>query len=222
MNINILRMSFALDTKLTVSDIEKIRGYIGRTFQDNINTHNHTQNGKVLYRYPNVQYKMIENICLIIGFDDGASAIEDMFHNIETINIKGVIHKIIKKELVRYDAEFSASNKQITYQFILPWLALNETNNDKYQRLGTLKQRKELLENVIIGNIISMSKSVGYTVPIPIKAEIYEFMEVNTKLKGNEMNGFLGIFSVNFNIPEFLGIGKSASRGFGTLIQIDE
>jgi hypothetical protein len=27
--------------------------------------------------------------------------------------------------------------------------------------------------------------------------------------------GFLGTFSVNFNIPDYLGLGKSVSRGFG-------
>jgi len=29
--------------------------------------------------------------------------------------------------------------------------------------------------------------------------------------------GFLGTFSVNFEIPDYWGIGKSVSRGFGTV-----
>ena len=29
------------------------------------------------------------------------------------------------------------------------------------------------------------------------------------------MLGFLGTFSVNFEIPDYWGIGKSVSRGFG-------
>ena len=31
------------------------------------------------------------------------------------------------------------------------------------------------------------------------------------------MLGFLGTFSVNFEIPDYWGIGKSVSRGFGTV-----
>ena len=31
------------------------------------------------------------------------------------------------------------------------------------------------------------------------------------------MLGFLGAFSVNFEIPDYWGIGKSVSRGFGTV-----
>jgi len=29
--------------------------------------------------------------------------------------------------------------------------------------------------------------------------------------------GFLGAFTVNFSIPDYWGIGKSVSRGFGTI-----
>ncbi len=41
--------------------------------------------------------------------------------------------------------------------------------------------------------------------------------EVSTSLKGTPMLGFLGTFSVNFAIPDYWGIGKSVSRGFGTV-----
>ena len=34
--------------------------------------------------------------------------------------------------------------------------------------------------------------------------------------------GFLGTFSVNFDIPDYWGIGKSVSRGFGTIERVDE
>ena len=97
---------------------------------------------------------------------------------------------------------------------------MNEQNYDKYQRLGSWEKRKEVLEKILIGNIISMSKSLGYTVPEPIKASICNMKEVPTSLKGVSMLGFLGTFSVNFEIPDLWGIGKSVSRGFGTVKRI--
>jgi hypothetical protein len=36
------------------------------------------------------------------------------------------------------------------------------------------------------------------------------------------MIGFLGNFSVNFEIPDYWGIGKSVSRGFGTIKRVKE
>ena len=86
-------------------------------------------------------------------------------------------------------------------------------------KFGTWSERRELLENILIGNILSVSKSLGYTVAEPIKAEIGKMREVKTRLKDVPMIGFLGTFSVNFEIPDYWGIGKSVSRGFGTLIK---
>jgi hypothetical protein len=33
-------------------------------------------------------------------------------------------------------------------------------------------------------------------------------------------SGFLGTFSVNFSTPDYWGIGKSVSRGFGTVKRV--
>ena len=43
--------------------------------------------------------------------------------------------------------------------------------------------------------------------------------EKNVNLKRKSMIGFTGIFKTNFMIPDDLGIGKSVSRGFGTLLK---
>lgn len=47
-----------------------------------------------------------------------------------------------------------------------------------------------------------------------------EGKEIPTSLKGTPMLGFLGTFSVNFAIPDYWGIGKSVSRGFGTVKRV--
>jgi len=67
-----------------------------------------------------------------------------------------------------------------------------------------------------------MSKGLGYTVSEPIKANIINLREVSTSLKGTPMLGFLGSFSVNFEIPDYWGVGKSVSRGFGTIKRVEE
>ena len=106
---------------------------------------------------------------------------------------------------------------QNTYSFITPWLALNERNYQKYRGLETWAEKKELLEKILAGNVISMSKSLNYTVPEPIKVKINDHREILSSLKTIRMIGFLGTFSVNFDIPDHWGIGKSVSRGFGTV-----
>jgi hypothetical protein len=155
-----------------------------------------------------------------LGFNEGVEIVKQIFHDLKLININGRWEEILSKGLESYTASFSITSEQLPYSFLTPWLALNEKNYEKYQKLGEWIKRKELLEKILIGNIISMSKSLGYTVPEPIKANIIKLKEVPTSLKSTPMLGFLGTFSVNFEIPDYWGIGKSVSRGFGTIIKV--
>ena len=102
------------------------------------------------------------------------------------------------------------------------WLALNENNYKKYRLLGTQAKRRDILKKVLVGNIISMAKGLGYTITAPIEASIVKIREVHASLKNTSMLGFLGNFSVNFEIPNYLGLGKSVSRGFGTVVKVNE
>jgi hypothetical protein len=34
------------------------------------------------------------------------------------------------------------------------------------------------------------------------------------------MVGFRGEFYINFDIPQYLGIGRNVSRGFGTVVKV--
>lgn len=38
--------------------------------------------------------------------------------------------------------------------------------------------------------------------------------------KGNKFIGFMGNFKVNFELPDYIGLGKGVSRGFGTVRRI--
>jgi hypothetical protein len=40
--------------------------------------------------------------------------------------------------------------------------------------------------------------------------------------KGIPLIGFEGMFQTNFNLPDYFGIGKSVSRGFGTVRKCGE
>ncbi|MGQ9465540.1 MAG: CRISPR-associated endonuclease Cas6, partial [bacterium] len=129
---------------------------------------------------------------------------------------------IKEKSIILKTDYFGTTDKDISYSFLTPWLALNEKNYEEYQKLGAWQKRRLLLEKILVGNIISISKSLGYTIFEPIKANLIKIKEVTTKLKNIPMLAFLGTFSVNFEIPDYWGIGKSVSRGFGTIIKTDD
>ena len=198
-----------------------LRGYIATKFPTYELLHQHAKNSTGLhYAYPKVQYKILDGILIITGLDEGACTVKIVAEQIDCLSLAGKIYKIIGKQITEKAIILSVTNEPLSYSFLTPWLALNEKNYEKYQMLGSWAKKKELLQKILIGNIISMSKSLGYTVPAPIEATIQHLKEVKTSLKGTPMLGFLGNFSVNFEIPDYWGIGKSVSRGFGTVKRV--
>lgn len=168
-----------------------------------------------------MQYKVVNEKPFVLGINEGAEILRQIYEEIDYLTIGNANYKITHKRLILTDGEFATAPHPVSYTFLTPWLALNEENYEKYQRLGSEEKRRELLKKVLVGNILSIAKSLGYTVEEKIQAEIKRIREAPTSLKGVPMLGFLGEFAVNFEIPDYWGLGKSVSRGFGTIIKRD-
>lgn len=218
MKVKTLIFNFICDESVK-GTADKLRGYFANKFGEYTLIHHHLNDNKLLYKAPLIQYKMLDGKPFVLGINEGADILQKTHTDIDYIKIGHNEYQIKEKTIVLRTDNLGIINNDNTYSFLTPWLALNEKNYDKYHRLGSWPKKKELLEGILVGNIISMSKSLGYTVPEPIKANIDNLKEVPTKLKGTPMLGFLGNFSVNFEIPDYWGIGKSVSRGFGTILR---
>lgn len=218
--ISIVQLHLDKSTNELLLQPEYLRGAIAGMFPSEIMLHQHNENGKVRYNYPLIQYKFIGKNCLLVGIENGARLISNLDLTGEIIALSREKCKILKRDILIQELSFGIMKTIFSYSFLTPWLALNEENYKKYKNLAEWKEKKELLEKILVGNIISMSKGLGYTVPEPIKANISRIREVPTSLKGTPMIGFLGSFSVNFEIPDYFGLGKSVSRGFGTVKRI--
>lgn len=199
---------------------DKLRGFFADKFGEYTLIHQHLTDNELLYKSPLIQYKIFNGKPFVLGINEGADVLQEIHEDIDYLKIGHSKYQIKEKNIVLKTDYFGTVNNSISYSFLTPWLALNEKNYEQYQKLGTWTKKKELLEKILIGNIISMSKSLGYTVPEPINAHIGKMKEVSTKLKSTPMLGFIGRFSVNFEIPDYWGIGKSVSRSFGTVIKV--
>jgi len=79
-----------------------------------------------------------------------------------------------------------------------------------------MEREKTFLNAILIGNLLSMAKGLG--VVIEHRLNVHSHLEkVETHYKGVEMTGFTGSFRVNMQIPEYIGIGKGVSQGFGVI-----
>lgn len=216
MIINVCNVKFK-DLKLKERYVEKFRGYIAGKYIDNNILHNH-DNDKFIYRYPLVQYKVINEMPIIIGINEGAHIAARIGINDDEFILDGKKFDSFQKEINKFEYEFGITDDYVEYKIKSPWISLNQNNIEKYNNSNAM-EKEEMLKKILIGNIISMSKGMNYTVDKQIKVWI-NLKETEVMLKGIRHAAFLGNIKVNFNIPDYFGIGKSVSRGFGTLQRI--
>lgn len=199
--------------------LHKVRGYFSRQFEQFDLLHNHEANSdRVIYRYPAVQFKIHENLAIHAYKPEGISVLKELFLGVENIVIEGRVVKVNSKEIEVGEVEFGEDGEMYVYEFVTPWIALNQENYKEFLALGTEEQRKEKLHAILINNIISFCKFAGYTVGerLVVKSNL---KSVDTNLKGKVHMGFLGEFMVNFRLPGLLGLGKSTSRGYGNVLR---
>lgn len=181
---------------------------------------NHHVDDKVyLYDYPLIQYKSIGKKSAIMCIGDGVDDIYKLFHFKDwSININGtkVLLEINKLDL----NNITLNVWDNSYDYLIrKWLPLNEKNFSAYQEITSLKQRCEFLEKIMIGNIISFAKGIEWTIEKKIVVTINEIIHtMPVKYKGIPLLSFDISFSCNVFLPSFLGLGKSVSHGFGTII----
>lgn len=187
----------------------------------------------VVYMYPRIRY-WVENgsIAVIGGIEEGVPVIEELAMRLKQVKLRlGRLEmKIVENDLIMVESNIgfpigiSKQNQlNLSYSFYSSWLALNEENYDRYQRAAA-GERRDMLRRILIGNILSMSKGLGYVVTEEIKVSKLDVYPVKQPvlLKGVRMVGFKGTFAVNFELPDYIGLGKSVSRGFGTIRRVQE
>jgi len=211
------------DICLKPSQIHKIRGFIGNLFRDYDLIHNHdVATGKPKYRYPLIQFKLINNTPAVVAVTDRAVDIfSEIFLKMDKIVIDEITIPVFEKDLQIEEVEFTYSSETFMYEFVAPWIGLNQKNYQKYIIAKTNAERNEILKRALIGNILSMSKYLDYWLGQYQKLHAnLQVREKTVNLKTKPMIGFTGIFKTNFIIPDYLGIGKSVSRGFGTVRRV--
>lgn len=199
--------------------LHKVRGYFSRQFAQFDLLHNHeSDSDKVIYRYPTVQFKIHEGLAIHAYKSEGIAVLKELFLDAEGIVIEGQVLAVNSKEIEVKEVEFGEDNETYVYEFVTPWIALNQQNYKEFLALETDEQRKDKLHAILVNNIISFCKFAGYTVQnrLVIKSNL---KPVSTNLKGTTHLAFTGEFMVNFRLPDLLGLGKSTSRGYGNVLR---
>jgi len=207
------------DIELQTRDAHKLRGYFGNLFIEHSPLlHNHYQDGSARYAYPLVQYKVIDKMPLLVGFQEGAELLVSLFLKIREIKISGQNYPVLAKNIQQKQYELTVNQQLYNYRFKTLWMALNQENHHKYLPLAE-NEKNSFLNRQLQNNILSFYKGLSFRTTERIMA-ITRVNEKQTLFKDQPMLAFDGEFTTNAFIPEMAGIGKAVSRGFGTVSQM--
>lgn len=205
------------EIKLSPRDGHKLRGYFGNLFKERSPLlHNHLQTGEHAYQYPLVQYKVLNGIPTLVGLQEGAELLINLFLKMQELEINGRRYPVTQKNIESTSVQIGLSQDLGGYTFETLWMALNQQNHQHYTELD-LESRKRQLKAVLIGNILSFYKAMGFRAQERILVNLQITAEKETQFKNRTMLAFDGNFVTNALLPPCIGLGKSVARGFGTI-----
>lgn len=207
------------ESALKLNQVPAFRGaIIEKVGRDNILFHHHKSEKELLYSYPLIQYKSVNNKSAIFCLGDGVDEIHKLF-NASTweINLKG---EKISLKIDRLDLNNQLVNiwtDQFKYN-LRNWLGLNAENYKRYTAAEAVKDKVAILEKILTANILAFAKGIQWTIDKPIELSITDLISQKMiKYKGVPLMAFDVAFQCNVSMPNFIGLGKSASHGFGIL-----
>lgn len=219
--IDLIKIKFP-EIELKTRDSHKLRGYFGNLFREHSPLlSNHYEDGQLRYKYPEVQYKIIDKIPTLVGIRDGAQLLTKLFLKIKELEINGRIYPITSKNIEASEIKSGYSDQLHEYHFQTLWMALNQKNYPLYMELSSSQEKNKMLDKILVGNILSFFRNLD--IELESHERLMAKVNVNQKstmFKNKTMIAFDGQFTVNALIPEYIGLGKSVSRGFGTIIRL--
>ena len=216
MNIKTLIVKFA--GELRAWEIPQFRGAVIAAADNSLLFHNHEGDG-YRYSYPLIQYKKIGNNPSIVCVQQGVESIGKLFENGNfTFKIGETVREM---EIVSVKAnKINVQLWQGGFEYTLKkWLPLNPANYKVFNSLSSLAERASLLEKILKGNILSFLKGMDIFIEDQLTCNIQNISQPFVlKYKGVGMTAFNLDFTTNVSLPNFIGLGKNAALGFGTVV----
>ena len=114
-----------------------------------------------------------------------------------------------------WDTQFSYS--------LYRWQALNEKNYRQYNSLTSLTEKIKMLERILTGNILSFAKGIDWHIEQQVRLTITDIpLERLNKMKDIQVAAIDVRFNCNVGLPDWIGLGKGVSKGFGVVRRVKD
>lgn len=221
-NVNTLLIRF--QNEIANNEVAMFRGaIINAVDNSDVLFHNHTDGDGFRYAYPLIQYKRINRKAAITCIGEGTEAIGKFFSSCNFDVVLGNRNMTLEVESVRAHKTLVQVWDSVFTYHLRKWLPLNQENYRKYEALDSIVERYTFLERLLTGNILSFAKSMGVYFDKQVECKITSADEPRiVNYKGVKMMSFDVEFKTNVSLPDYIGLGKGVSLGFGTVVSDDK
>jgi len=216
-SIQLAQYRLRLSQRFRTHQAPDLRGFFGPAFADALRKHHYAQDGKPLFEYPRVQFKVMESTAILLGISEGAELLQRHCPRMDAAELGDAQITVLETDFETESLEIAAWSEPIEYRFVTPWLALNQKNFRSYVGSRSMKFRKDELSRIVVANCLGMTRSLGVELRHRIDATCQPLTSIKTTVDGHGMIGFVGRFQINLKLPDYLGLGKLVARGFGTV-----
>ena len=204
-------------------DIPKFRAaVIEKTNREAALFHNHKNDKEVLYRYPLIQYKVTQKKASIICLESGTDEIHHLLqHRNMQLRIGPQTHTFEVEDVDLHYHQVQTWNTDFEYS-LLNWLALNQKHLERWQALeGDETAQLSLLTSILKGNILAFAKGVDWWIAEQVTLTITQIKQIKPlSFKRKNLLAFSVNFKTNVSLPNYVGLGKGSSIGFGIVKRI--
>ena len=222
-------LNVAFDTHIQPYELSAFRGAVAcKVGLEHEWFHNHDNtNGGFHNRYPLIQYKLDTHQGqmrpMLLCLEEGIEEAHQLFSQPDwSVNIKGTTHDL---RIARIDVnQYTLNTWERPFGYrVHKWQAFNEDRFREWQSLEGIAEQYLYLEEKLAVQIESFGKGVGWLPEMPIKVKITSAFKTEwLDYKQVKVLAFSLDFKANVSLPDFIGLGKGASRGLGVVRRVRE
>lgn len=216
----ITTLSIQFNQRISARDIHRFRAaVIEKTERASALFHNHKGDHSFHYRYPNIQYKVCNGLPTIVCLQDGVEEINTLLEKDDLKMSIGNRELDFKIRDLKMRVKKIGISGGLEHYSLSKWMALNQKHIVRWKALqGDDKAQKEFLESILTGNILSFAKGVDYRIEERLLVKITNLSKpFSQSFKGRNVLLFNIEFVANIQLPNWIGLGKGTSIGFGTI-----
>jgi len=176
----------------------------------------------VRYAYPLIQYKQLYGKAAIVCLNEATDELHNFFSKEQ--NPLALNNKTIRLNLdaLRFSEHQLNINPDKLYEYSFRnWVAITQKNLKEYKMLNDISEIMDFLRTIMFSNLRNICEGLGQMWDNAIELNIKKIFhgKIHT-IKDASVQSFTGVFVSNIYLPDYIGIGKFASIGYGTIKRI--